>query len=75
MSGLPDWSSQVEEVQYNISTLKEKTKRLAALHNNLIRCPSLDDNTDEERQLAALTNEIRRVKYSVILGCLQRKVD
>lgn len=59
-SHLPDWAGQVEEVQYNIITLKEKTKRVAALQSNLVRRPSLDDNTEEERQLTALNNEIRR---------------
>ncbi|XP_066977785.1 syntaxin-16 [Macrobrachium rosenbergii] len=59
-SHLPDWAGQVEEVQYNIITLREKTKRLAALQSNLVRRPSLDDNTEEERQLTALNNEIRR---------------
>ncbi|KAK7067372.1 Syntaxin-16 [Halocaridina rubra] len=59
-SHLPDWAGQVEEVQYNIITLREKTKRVAALQSNLVRRPSLDDNTEEERQLTALNNEIRR---------------
>ncbi|XP_050690940.1 syntaxin-16-like [Eriocheir sinensis] len=59
-SHLPDWAGMVEEVQYNILTLREKTKRLAALQSNLVRRPSLDDNTEEERQLAAHNNEIRR---------------
>lgn len=58
---LPDWAGMVEEVQYNIITLREKTKRVAALQSNLVRRPSLDDNTEEERQLTAHTNEIRRV--------------
>ncbi|KAG7177648.1 Syntaxin-16-like, partial [Homarus americanus] len=57
---LPDWVGMVEEVQYNIITLKEKTKRVAALQSNLVRRPSLDDNTEEERQLTAHNNEIRR---------------
>ncbi|XP_042870997.1 syntaxin-16-like [Penaeus japonicus] len=57
---LPDWAGMVEEVQYNIVTLREKTKRVAALQSNLVRRPSLDDNTEEERQLTAHNNEIRR---------------
>lgn len=57
---LPDWAGMVEEVQYNIITLREKTKRVAALQSNLVRRPSLDDNTEEERQLTAHNNEIRR---------------
>lgn len=62
---LPDWAGMVEEVQYNIVTLREKTKRVAALQSNLVRRPSLDDNTEEERQLTAHNNEIRRVSHSV----------
>ena len=58
---LPDWTGMVEEVQYNTLTLKEKIKRLAALQSNLVRRPSLDDNTEEERQLTVHHNEIRRV--------------
>lgn len=58
---LPDWAGMVEEVQYNIITLREKTKRVAALQSNLVRRPSLDDNTEEERQLTSHNNEIRRV--------------
>lgn len=61
---LPDWAGMVEEVQYNIVTLREKTKRVAALQSNLVRRPSLDDNAEEERQLTAHNNEIRRVSYS-----------
>lgn len=57
---LPEWSGAVEEVQCIISTLEDKTKRLASLHSNLVRRPSLDDNTEEERQLNTMTNEIRR---------------
>lgn len=60
-SHLPDWTGMVEEVQYNILTLKEKIKRLAALQSNMVRRPSLDDNTEEERQLTVHHNEIRRV--------------
>ncbi|KAK8405941.1 hypothetical protein O3P69_006976 [Scylla paramamosain] len=59
-SHLPDWTGMVEEVQYNVLTLKEKIKRLAALQSNLVRRPSLDDNTEEERQLTVHHNEIRR---------------
>lgn len=62
---LPDWAGLVEEVQYNVVSLREKTKRVAALQSNLVRRPSLDDNTEEERQLAAHTNEIRRVSACV----------
>lgn len=57
----PDWTYQVEEIKYNIDSLKDKTRNLVALQTNLLRRPPLDDNTDEERQLADLAAEIKMV--------------
>lgn len=59
----PDWTYQVEEVKYTIDTLKEKIRKLAALQTNLLRRPSLDDNTEEERELSALASEIKLVRF------------
>ncbi|KAG0710983.1 Syntaxin-16 [Chionoecetes opilio] len=70
---LPEWAGMVEEVQYNTNTLKEKIKRLAALQSNLVRRPSLDDNTEEERQLTTHNNEIRRTLERCQMLMLQIK--
>ncbi|KAL7634018.1 UNVERIFIED_CONTAM: hypothetical protein RMT77_015979 [Armadillidium vulgare] len=57
---LPAWAYHVEDVKYTInSILIEKIRKLSALQTNLIRRPSLDDNTEEEKQLNALASEIK----------------
>ena len=58
---LPDWTCEAEEVKHNTIMLHEKIKKLAALQTNILRRPSLDDNTEEEKQLASLASQIQVV--------------
>lgn len=65
----PDWTSDVDEIQYDITKIKNKLKDLASLHDKHLNRPTLDDNIDEEKKIDSLTQEITN-----ILGQAQMKV-
>lgn len=65
----PDWSIDVEEIQFETTKIKNKLKELNLLHDKHLNRPTMDDNFDEEKHIDNLTQEITQV-----LGQCQMKV-
>ena len=49
---------EVDEIQFEITKLKNKLKELAALHDKHLNRPTFDDNSDEEQVINAQTQAI-----------------
>ncbi|XP_076239090.1 syntaxin 16 [Calliopsis andreniformis] len=56
----PIWTDALEETQYILSRLREKIDTLVELHAKQLTRPTLDDTSQEERQMEQLTREIGR---------------
>ncbi|KAK0088028.1 hypothetical protein PV325_013433 [Microctonus aethiopoides] len=56
----PVWSDALEETQYILSRLRIKIDNLIELHGKHVTRPTLDDTSQEERQMEQLTREIGR---------------
>ncbi|XP_043270910.1 syntaxin-16 [Venturia canescens] len=56
----PVWIDALEETQYILSRLRTKLDTLTELHAKQLTRPTLDDTSQEERQMEKLTREIGR---------------
>ncbi|XP_046739511.1 syntaxin-16 isoform X1 [Diprion similis] len=56
----PAWSDALEETQYILSRLRAKLAELKELHAKHLTRPTLDDTSQEERQMEQLTREMGR---------------
>ena len=56
----PIWTDALEETQYILSRLRVKIDALVELHAKQLTRPTLDDTSQEERQMEQLTREIGR---------------
>ncbi|XP_008545521.1 syntaxin-16 [Microplitis mediator] len=56
----PAWADALEETQYILSRLKIKLDSLIEIHAKHLTRPTLDDTSQEERQMEQLTREIGR---------------
>lgn len=57
----PEWIDGVEEVQYELTRIKQKMKELVSLHDKHLTRPTLDDNVDEEHAIEIQTQEITQM--------------
>lgn len=57
----PDWTSDVDEVQFEITKIKNKFKELSLMHDKHLNRPTLDDNDHEEKTIDLQTQELTRV--------------
>ncbi|XP_015108919.1 syntaxin-16 [Diachasma alloeum] len=57
-SSPPAWTDALEETQYILSRLRNKLDSLIELHGKHLTRPTLDDTSQEERQMEQLTREI-----------------
>ncbi|XP_006024144.1 syntaxin-16 [Alligator sinensis] len=57
----PKWVDGVEEIQYDITRIKQKMKELASLHNKHLNRPTLDDSSEEEHAIEITTQEITQL--------------
>ncbi|XP_065064525.1 syntaxin-16-like isoform X3 [Rhopilema esculentum] len=57
----PQWVDSVEEIQYEISKIKQRIKDLSALHDRHLNRPTLDDNVEEEHVIEITTQEITQM--------------
>ncbi|XP_071505443.1 syntaxin-16-like [Diadema antillarum] len=57
----PDWVSNTEEIQYDITRIQQKMKELSALHDKHLNRPTLDDNMEEEHAIEIATQEITQM--------------
>ncbi|XP_077982254.1 syntaxin-16-like isoform X2 [Glandiceps talaboti] len=61
-SGLPpEWTDILEEIQYDLTRIKQKMKELSSLHDKHLNRPTLDDNVDEEHAIEISTQEITQM--------------
>lgn len=56
----PVWVEGIEDVQYEMSRIKQKMQELKALHDKNLTRPSLDDSY-EEKEIENITQEITRM--------------
>lgn len=61
----PSWVDTLEECHYTMSRLKNKLNDLNVLYDKHLLRPSLDDSTDEEQRIEALSEEISRVRFII----------
>jgi syntaxin 16 len=59
----PDWTGDVEEIQFEMTKIRNKLKELIALHDKHLNRPTMDDNFDEEKHIDRLTQEITQVNF------------
>lgn len=57
----PEWVDGVEEVQFEMSKIKQKMKELATLHDRHLNRPTLDDSIQEEHTIEIMTQEITQM--------------
>lgn len=57
----PEWVDGLEEVQYQITRIKQMTKELATLHDKHMHRPTLDDSMEEEHTIDIMTQEITQL--------------
>ncbi|XP_028410106.1 syntaxin-16-like [Dendronephthya gigantea] len=57
----PEWIDVVEEVQYEVTKIKQKMKELSAMHDKHLNRPTLDDNVDEEQTIEITTKDITQM--------------
>jgi syntaxin 16 len=69
----PAWTDGLEEAQYSMTRLRSKIHDLDTLHTRHLHRPTLDDSSDEEQQIEALTQEITRVRLVSYVTVSSRK--
>uniref|UniRef100_A0A6G1RDL1 Syntaxin-16 n=1 Tax=Hypotaenidia okinawae TaxID=2861861 RepID=A0A6G1RDL1_9GRUI len=57
----PKWVDGADEIQYDITRVKQKMKELASLHDKHLNRPTLDDSSEEERAIEITTQEITQL--------------
>jgi syntaxin 16 len=59
-------NNDVNQLQYDITKIKNKIKELSILHDKHLNKPTLDDNLEEETAIDKLTQEITKVRAKFI---------
>uniref|UniRef100_A0A3Q3KCM5 Syntaxin-16 n=1 Tax=Monopterus albus TaxID=43700 RepID=A0A3Q3KCM5_MONAL len=57
----PKWVERVDEIQYEITRVRQKMKDLAILHDKHMNRPTLDDSSEEEHAIEITTQEITQM--------------
>ncbi|TKS71489.1 Syntaxin-16 [Collichthys lucidus] len=57
----PKWIEGVDEIQYEITRVRQKMKDLAVLHDKHMNRPTLDDSSEEEHAIEITTQEITQM--------------
>ncbi|XP_041060726.1 syntaxin-16 isoform X1 [Carcharodon carcharias] len=57
----PKWVDGVEQIQFDITRIKQKMKELAGLHDKYLNRPTLDDSSEEEHAIEITTQEITQM--------------
>uniref|UniRef100_A0A4W3JU84 Syntaxin 16 n=1 Tax=Callorhinchus milii TaxID=7868 RepID=A0A4W3JU84_CALMI len=57
----PKWVDGVEQIQFDITRIKQKMKELASLHDKYLNRPTLDDSSEEEHAIEITTQEITQM--------------
>lgn len=67
----PQWVDVVEEIQYEITRIKQRMQELSTLHDRHLNRPTLDDSVDEEQTIEITTKEITQM-FHQCQGSIQR---
>uniref|UniRef100_A0A3P8UZB8 Syntaxin-16 n=1 Tax=Cynoglossus semilaevis TaxID=244447 RepID=A0A3P8UZB8_CYNSE len=57
----PKWIDGIDEIQYEITRIRQKMKELALLHDKHMNRPTLDDSSEEEHAIEITTQEITQM--------------
>uniref|UniRef100_T1J522 t-SNARE coiled-coil homology domain-containing protein n=1 Tax=Strigamia maritima TaxID=126957 RepID=T1J522_STRMM len=57
----PEWVDGLEEVQYQITRIKQMMKELSNMHDKHLHRPTLDDNTDDEQAIEMMTQDVTQM--------------
>ncbi|XP_004370262.1 syntaxin-16 isoform X1 [Trichechus manatus latirostris] len=57
----PKWVDGVDEIQYDVSRIKQKMKELASLHDKHLNRPTLDDSSEDEHAIEITAQEITQL--------------
>ncbi|XP_058846665.1 syntaxin-16-like isoform X1 [Acipenser ruthenus] len=57
----PKWVDGVDEIQYDVTRIKQKMKELASLHDKHMNRPTLDDSSEAEHAIEITTQEITQM--------------
>ncbi|KAF3856520.1 hypothetical protein F7725_017243 [Dissostichus mawsoni] len=57
----PKWTEGIDEIQYEITRVRQKMKDLALLHDKHMNRPTLDDSSEEEHAIEITTQEITQM--------------
>ncbi|XP_061076443.1 syntaxin-16 isoform X2 [Conger conger] len=57
----PKWVDGVDEIQYEVTRIRQKMKELASLHDKHMNRPTLDDSSEEEHAIEITTQEITQM--------------
>lgn len=57
----PEWVDGVEEVQYEITRIKQKIRELSNAYDKHLNRPTMDDNDDDEQQIKASTLQLAQM--------------
>lgn len=67
----PQWVDVVEEIQHEITRIKQRMQELSTLHDRHLNRPTLDDSVDEEQTIEITTKEITQM-FHECQGSIQR---
>lgn len=56
-------TGDVEEIQYEMTKIRNKLKELYIMHDKHLNRPTMDDNFDEERSIDNHTQELTHVSF------------
>lgn len=57
----PKWIEGVDEIQYEITRIRQKMKELSVLHDKYLNRPTLDDSSQEEHAIEITTQEVTQM--------------
>ncbi|XP_063072104.1 syntaxin-16 isoform X1 [Engraulis encrasicolus] len=57
----PSWTEGVDEIQYEVTRIRQKMKDLSVLHDKHMNRPTLDDSSQEEHAIEITTQEITQM--------------
>ncbi|XP_065176443.1 syntaxin-16-like [Sycon ciliatum] len=57
----PEWCDGVEEIQFELTKIKQRIHELQAIHDKHMNRPSFDDTMEEEHEIEIMTQEITQM--------------
>jgi len=57
----PEWVDGVEEIQYEISRIKQRIRELSSVYDRHLNRPTMDDDDDEDHQIRDSTQQLSQM--------------